>query len=294
MVYHDFLDNELVTPYEKLMFIALKRYANNKNQCFPSLRKLAKLTGFSKSKIQDALKGLKDKHIITIEGRVRPDGGQSSNLYTLYDTAAMWQAESYEELKDIVKESEIDRSIRILTEAGYKVTHQEKEKGPACEPSKAHMQAPIKDLNMANNTTVLYESQATERYSLEQIHQLFEYNILIYDNPYQIRDIDSVMDILYDAMNTTKETIRISGEDKPAIVVIGKLMKLNKDMIMYAIKKFNEQTNRISNPSAYLLTILYRAPEQLNFDVMNQVSYDMKYNWDFGTEKDDDVNKTYS
>lgn len=101
---------------------------------------------------------------------------------------------------------------------------------------------------------------------------------MILDYPLQQNDIDSVMSILYTAMNTTKTTIRISGEDKPAMVVIGKLMKLHKESIMYAIKQFSEQTERIKNPTAYMLTILYNAPEQFNLDIQNQVSHDM-VNW---------------
>lgn len=59
------------------------------------------------------------------------------------------------------------------------------------------------------------------------------------------------------------------------MVVIGKLMKLNNESIMYAIEKFSEQTERIKNPTSYMLTILYNTPEQFNLDIKNQVSHDM-------------------
>lgn len=100
---------------------------------------------------------------------------------------------------------------------------------------------------------------------------------MIQDNQYRQQDIDSVMNILYTTMNTTKATIRIAGEDKPSMVVIGKLMKLHKESIMYAIEKFSEQTERIKNPTSYMLTILYNAPEQFNLDIQNQVSHDMAH-----------------
>ncbi len=98
---------------------------------------------------------------------------------------------------------------------------------------------------------------------------------MVLDYPLQQNDIDSVMSILYTAMNTTKSTIKISGENRPAMAVIGKLMKLHKESIMYAIKQFSEQTERIKNPTAYMLTILYNAPEQFNLDIQNRVSHDM-------------------
>lgn len=98
---------------------------------------------------------------------------------------------------------------------------------------------------------------------------------MVNDDPYKKQEIDSVMGFLHNAMNTTKPTIRIFSEDRPAMAVIGKLMKLDKDSIMYAIKKFSEQTERITNPTAYMLTILYTAPEQYNLDIQNQVSHNM-------------------
>ena len=87
------------------------------------------------------------------------------------------------------------------------------------------------------------------------------------------KDIDSVIGILHTALNTTKQTIKINGENKPTMVVISKLMKLNKESIIYAINKFSEQTERIKNPSAYMLTILYNALEQFHLDLQNQVQH---------------------
>ena len=59
------------------------------------------------------------------------------------------------------------------------------------------------------------------------------------------------------------------------MAVIGKLMKLDKESIMYAIEKFTEQTEWIKNPVSYMLTILYNASEQYHLDIKNQVSHDM-------------------
>ena len=121
------------------------------------------------------------------------------------------------------------------------------------------------------------ESQHLERYTINQIKQLFDYDIMLHDNPYSQQDIDSVIDILYTALNTNKETIRIAGQDKPSMVVIGKLMKLHKESIMYAIETYQKQTERIKNPTSYMLTILYNAPEQFNLDIQNQVSHNTAY-----------------
>ena len=78
--------------------------------------------------------------------------------------------------------------------------------------------------------------------------------------------------ILYDTLNTTKKTIRIAGENLPAMVVIGKLMKLTRDEILYSIRMFNESVSEIKNHRAYMLTILYRAKEQYALNIQNQIS----------------------
>lgn len=275
MIYHDFLESDLLTSHEKMVFIALKKFADSNNQCFPSLKKLADVTRISKRKIQDTLKSLEQKHIIGIESRLRADGGDTSNLYTLYDFKELWNAGSSEEMAAVVNEYEEMKLVSELRSRGYTVT---KEKELASEPTKAHTQAPqFKQFNIVNTTTNSGESQDLERYTLDQIKQLFDYDIMIQDNQYRQQDIDSVMNILYTTMNTTKATIRIAGEDKPSMVVIGKLMKLHKESIMYAIEKFSEQTERIKNPTSYMLTILYNAPEQFNLDIQNQVSHDMAH-----------------
>lgn len=273
MIYHDFLENDLLTSHEKMVFIALKKFADSNNQCFPSLKKLANITRMSKRKIQDTLRSLEQKHIIDIDSRSRTDGGDASNFYTLNDLEELWNAGSSEEMAAIVDEIEEKRMIDILTAKGYYIS---KAKELASDTDQStDTSTYVNSINIDKDTIKKPESQA-ERYTLDQIYQLFDYRAMVNDNPYEKQEIDSVMGILHNVMNTTKPTIRIFSEDRPAMAVIGKLMKLDKDSIMYAIKKFSEQTECITNPTAYMLTILYTAPEQYNLDIQNQVSHNME------------------
>lgn len=275
MVYHDFLDSDVIGSHEKMVFIALKKFADSKNQCFPSLKKLSDVTGLSKRKIQDTLKELEQKHIITIESRLRADGGTTSNLYTLYDFKELWNAGSSEEMAAVVDEYEDKKIISLLEAKGYTVI---KEKEPdKTEPTKVTVEPSTKlnQFDIVNTTTNSEKSQELERYTIDQIRQIFDYDILVNDKPLWQRDIDSVFSILHTALNTTKETIRVGGEDKPTMIVIGKLMKLDYSEIMYCIEKYSEQTERIKNPTAYMLTLLYNAKEQMNLDISNKVQHDM-------------------
>ena len=276
LVYNDFLESDLLNHYEKSVFIALKKYADNDTmRAFPSLNKLHKITGISLSQVRRSIDHMKELGVISVEHRTDEDKGHQSNLYTLYDYAEIWSVGSSEDIAAVADEISEMKLVAELRSRGYTVT---KEKGLASEPTKAHTQAPqLNQFDIVNTTTNSGESQDLERYTLDQIKQLFDYDIMIQDNPYRQQDIDSVMNILYTTMNTTKATIRIAGEDKPTMVVIGKLMKLHKESIMYAIEKFSEQTERIKNPTSYMLTVLYNAPEQFNLDIQNQVSHDMAH-----------------
>ena len=276
IVYNDFLESDLLDKHEKLVYIAIKRFADNETlTAFPSLKTLHKMTGISVRWIKKSIEHMEELGIISVEHRTSEDKGNQSNLYTLHDYAEIWSVGSSEDIAAVADEISEMKLVAELRSRGYTVT---KEKGLETEPTKAQNQAlDLKPFNIVNTTTNSGESQDLERYTLDQIKQLFDYDIMIHDNPYRQQDIDSVVNILYTTMNTTKATIRIAGEDKPSMVVVGKLMKLSYSEIIYAIEKYQEQTERIKNPTSYMLTLLYNAEEQMNLDITNQVSHNMAH-----------------
>lgn len=271
---HNFIKWGMLNWNEKDIYIILLMYADSEQKCFPSINTLCKVSGKSNKTVIRALKGLEEKHLLKKETRITKNG-QSSNLYTLYDFESVWEAESIEQVPEIVStETKRKQLYELAQELNYIV----KEKGPEAlqaDQSNNDSSTQINNIDINNNSIKGTKSQDLERYTLNQIKQLFDYDVMIQDNPCLQQDIDSVMDVLYTAMNTTKATIRISREDKPTMVVISKLMKLHKESIIYAIEKFQEQTERIKNPTSYILTILYNAPEQFNLDIQNQVSHNM-------------------
>ena len=80
MIYHDFLESNLLNGQEKLVFIFLKRFSDSEGKCFPSLNRLIALSSFSKNKILRILKSLEEKEVISIEHR-KTDKGNKSNIY---------------------------------------------------------------------------------------------------------------------------------------------------------------------------------------------------------------------
>lgn len=290
--YHDFLDSTIINGKEKLIFILLKRYLNFRDDksgisgtVYPTLDTLSKQAGMTKKTVIGILKKLESKGLIV----VKQQGLNQPNIYTIRDFSGVWTAGTDEEVKAAIElyedEYEDSKIIERLRNKGYKVI---KEKGLESTPTKEQTQAPINNsvLNLYNYITDDEKSQVAERYSMEQIKEYFYYDIMVHDNPYKQKSIDMVMNILYDALNTSKKTIRVSGEDKPAMVVQSKLMKLDNSCIMYAIEKFSENTERVKNPISYMLTILYKAQEQYDLDIQNQVSHDMA-NWNIPTDDEE-------
>lgn len=276
LIYQDFLESDLLDNYyQKLIYIYLKKFADSNNQCFPSVKKLSSLTKIGITKVKQTLAELEEKGVISKVNRSRSDGGKTSNLYVLYDFAEIWKVESSENVAAVAEEVSEARMIAALKLKGYSIT---KEKEPDTLPtdqSSNVSSTKSKELTNKNYITNAGESQEIERYTLEEIRMIYGYEIMINDRPHQKREIDSVMSILHTSLNTTKQTIRIGGDSKPAMVVISKLMKLDHLDIMYAIDKYQEQTDRINNPSAYMLTLLYNAKEQSTLDSYNKVQHDM-------------------
>ena len=285
IVYNDFLESDLLDKHEKLIYIAIKRFADNDTlKAFPSLKTLHKITGISIRWIKKSIEHMEQLGVISVEHREDDEKGHQSNLYTLYDYAEIWSVGSSEDdvaaVADEISEAKLVAELRAR---GYTVI---KEKEPdKTEPTKVTVEPSTKlnQFDIVNTTINSKKSQELERYTIDQIRQIFDYDILVNDKPLWQRDIDSVFSILHTALNTTKETIRVGGEDKPTMIVIGKLMKLDYSEIMYCIEKYSEQTERIKNPTAYMLTLLYNAKEQMNLDISNQVQHDM-YHWEPPTE----------
>ena len=270
-VYHDFLDNSFLTTEEQMIFIVLKSYVDFKGdsgEAYPSMETICKRAKMSEKRARKNINALIKKGIAKKVQR----GLTKTNLYTLSDYATMWTCDNVEDVAAVadnqgVKPLTPAEHIAELERMGYTV--QIKEKGLDTEPTKAQHQAlDNQNFSKEQNTTDKLKSQA-ERYTMEDIRALYEYDSLIIQYPDKQTDIDIVFDILYDTLNSTKPTIRIGGEGKPTMVVIGKLMKLQPDDLIYSIDKYHEQTERIKNVKAYLLTVLYGSREQQHLDIMN-------------------------
>lgn len=283
--YHDFLDSNLLNGKEKLVFILLKRYLNFKGdidgvagKVYPTLDTLSKQAGMTKKTVADIIKKLEEKGIV----EVKQQGLNKPNIYIIRDFSGIWKSKTNDEVRAAIdtfnEEYEESLMIERLQKKGYRIF---KEKEPDTLSTVQSNNVPSAHFakSYINNITDLgSESQGEERYSLREVQILYDYDVMVADNPAEEKMIDTVVSILYAALNTRKPTIRIGGEDKPSMVVIGRLQKLESEDIMYAVGKYEAQTAKIKNPTAYMLTLLYNAKEQMQLDITNQVAHDMG-NW---------------
>ena len=270
IVYDDFLESNVLDKNEKLVFIALKRYANNKMKCYPSYSTIAKITGISKKTVISVIKQLEKKKVIKITKKSK-DKVNKNNTYTIYDYAEMWKAGSTEQRKEIIKEKELEAAIDIIRAAGFEVTKKELVKN-ARQSIETSPKQQKNNVNIDNKTNI---NKSQESYTLDYIKKIYEYDIMIQEKPLETESINNIINILYDALNTQKESIKVINTEKPAAIVKSKLLKLNFNDILYVIENYSKQTQRIINPKAYILSMLYQAKEQYNLDITNKVNCDM-------------------
>lgn len=67
---------------EKFVLIALAKHADDNMQCYPSVARLVKLTGFSASTVNLKIKALEQNGYIRVQRRSK-NGKKTSNLYFL-------------------------------------------------------------------------------------------------------------------------------------------------------------------------------------------------------------------
>lgn len=310
-VYHDFLDNSILTGGEQTVFIALKSYIDfreDSGEAYPSMETICKRAKMSEKRARKNINLLVNKGIVE---KVRR-GLTKTNLYKLSDYDSMWSCDNVEDVAEIVqndgvKPMTVEEHIAALKNMGYDV--EIKEKGLVSKPTKVNSQDPHhinhlpEDHSMitpdcqaeADNCTVEQENplsveqtepcqaashdteqteqDPTDRYGMDELKQKYCYDTLIFDYPHDKEAIDAVLDIIHKTVNSGKRVIRVDSEDRPALEVKERLLDLSSEEIKYIVDKYREQTGRIRNPVAYLLTLLYKSKIQMQLDITNHIRY---------------------
>ena len=102
-----------------------------------------------------------------------------------------------------------------------------------------------------------------------------DYDVLANDPHIDRELLDEIVDLVQEAVCSTRSRIRVAGNDYPSEVVRSKLLKLNGEHIRFVMDCLKQNTTRIRNIRQYLLTALFNAPSTMNSYYTALVAHDM-------------------
>ena len=110
----------------------------------------------------------------------------------------------------------------------------------------------------------------------ELVRKNIEYDFLVQYSNYGHKElVQELYQLICDVVCVPRKTIRISKCEMFYGVVKAQFLKLNRSHIEYVMEKLDENTNKIRNIKAYLLTALYNAPMTINSYFRQRVQHDM-------------------
>lgn len=111
---------------------------------------------------------------------------------------------------------------------------------------------------------------------MELIKENIDYDIMMSRKQWHERDMyDELYNIICDVVCVPRTTIRIGGEDYPYQLVKSKFLKLNSSHLEYVITCMQNNTTKVNNIKAYLITALYNAPNTIDHFYTAEVMHDM-------------------
>ena len=109
----------------------------------------------------------------------------------------------------------------------------------------------------------------------EMIWENIDYEGFVRERPYDAGQLDEMVELMVEAVCSTKETIRVAGNDFPQAVVKSRLLKLDREHIVFVFDCLKENTTQVRNMKQYLLTVLYNAPATIENHYAAQVNHDL-------------------
>lgn len=109
----------------------------------------------------------------------------------------------------------------------------------------------------------------------EIIAQNISYDLLRQEYPHQQEQLEEILEILVETVCTTRQTVRVAGNNFPTEVVKGRLMKLTAEHIRFVLGCLSRNTTKIRNIRQYLLTTLYNATATIDNYYAAMVSHDL-------------------
>ena len=111
---------------------------------------------------------------------------------------------------------------------------------------------------------------------MELIRENIDYDIMMSDKNWRDAEMfDELYQIICDVVCVPRKTIRIAGEEYPYSLVKSKFLKLNASHLQYVISCMQNNTTKVANIKAYLITALYNAPNTISHYYNAEVNHDL-------------------
>ncbi len=123
-----------------------------------------------------------------------------------------------------------------------------------------------------NRSEVTAEEMRSYR---EIISGTISYDLLCREYPHQREQLTEILDLLTETVCTTRQTVRVAGNNFPAEIVKSRLLKLTAEHIRFVLDCLSRNTTKIRNIRQYLLTTLYNAPTTIDNYYAAMVSHDL-------------------
>ncbi len=139
--------------------------------------------------------------------------------------------------------------------------------------------APSQRTERGNDTQRSNTEKSDTKSAIDKIDR---YRALIMDNieyDYLIQDlrkgqVDELVEIMTEAVTSTKDYIYVGQESKPASVVKSCLLKLDSSHIRYVLECLKKNPSKIRNIKGYLLTSLYNSYATIDNYYTAEVNHD--------------------
>lgn len=109
--------------------------------------------------------------------------------------------------------------------------------------------------------------------TVDEIKKQIDYDYLI---NYAERDIvDEVVNIMAEVMTIPRPKYKIEGDFVEYDAVLNNLKKITAEQLEVCLLAYSRQRQRIRNPKAYWISVLYNIPLTSNIVLQNMVNSDM-------------------
>lgn len=261
-----------------LFFVLLSHADTKKNECYPSIAKLAKEAQASESTVKRILKSLEAKNVIKKEPQHRSDGSQSTNLYTVQISADFWGFKSKQ--KNMRNRAQND-SATLGASDKLIILDSEKSKSvnSVCQIEKPKSKA-INKAKSAPMTAPRTEEKAAQIISMDEIRAKYRYAELVKAHETMTADIiNPLFDKIFYALNETRETMTVKkGVVMPTKEVVRRINRLSGDNLETIIKRVAEGFEKIGELGVYLLNCLINFVDNTGVNMRREVNRDMRNN----------------